>query len=140
MANLFVYGTLLFPEIIEGLTQTRFKSQSAVLENYKRCNVIGCDFPAVIRDEGSSVEGKILFDVTNEALELLTFFEGDDFKKIDTQVQVDGNIVDAFVYVWNSENGFLDETDWQIEAFEQESLQFYKEHVVPETIKEFKKL
>jgi gamma-glutamylcyclotransferase (GGCT)/AIG2-like uncharacterized protein YtfP len=63
MKQLFVYGTLLFPEIVEKLTGKQFKTSSAVIRKFARKRIVGCNYPAIIEDLYSEVKGILIQDV-----------------------------------------------------------------------------
>ena len=137
MPNLFVYGTLLFPEILEGLTRIPLVTKPAKLQGFKRYRVQGCDYPAVVREMNSLVEGKLVFGIDNQLIDILTFFEGDSYKKIETTIQLENESLTAAVFIWKDDLDYLAKEDWDSNEFKQSSLNFYIEEVVPETVKEF---
>jgi gamma-glutamylcyclotransferase (GGCT)/AIG2-like uncharacterized protein YtfP len=140
MHYIFVYGTLLFPEIVFGLCGREFTTQKAILKGFKRYLVNGHDYPAVISDDVSDVEGKLLFDVDEESMKILTFFEGDNYAIKEVFVHAGIKSVKALVFAWNGLLCNLGESDWDIDRFEQKSLRYYAEKVIPETVREFKQL
>lgn len=68
MTKLFVYGTLLFPEILKNLTGKSFRSIPATLYKYKHCKVTETDYPAIIKNENAKTEGMLLFDVDEKSM------------------------------------------------------------------------
>ncbi len=137
MTNVFVYGSLLFPEIAEGLCRQKLSAESAVLNGFARFALKGADYPAIIRKENSKVKGKVLLNLDERALELLTFYEGDEYELIPVKVELSEESVDALVFVWTGGNEFLETFDWNAERFNKESLEFYRDEVIPATIKEY---
>ncbi|MEF2175157.1 MAG: gamma-glutamylcyclotransferase family protein [Candidatus Absconditabacteria bacterium] len=83
MTNLFVYGTLMYPEIVFALTGKYFRSQEAILSNYKRYAIrygnITSPYPGIIPFNNSLVHGNILFDVDEYSLQILDFFEDSEY-------------------------------------------------------------
>ena len=86
--NIFVYGTLLFSEITDrlgivsndddGNPSDKLKREKGVLLGYERFTVRlrqRGNFPAIIPSP-DSVNGQILFDLTDESLAKLDQFEG----------------------------------------------------------------
>jgi len=55
MAKLFVYGTLMYPEILEVLLQRVPESTRARIKGYKRYGLKKFVFPAVVEDPASQV-------------------------------------------------------------------------------------
>lgn len=99
MQNIFVYGTLLFDEITTKLTGKSFKSSSAVLYGYKKYSVKGGDYPAIFPDNGAETNGKILLDIEDSDLHILSFFEGDEYKKEKVIVLINGKPEVALTFV-----------------------------------------
>ncbi len=60
MHNLFIYGSLLFGEIVEGLTGKTFNSERVTVHGFKRVSVMNADYPALIKDEKAEVESHLL--------------------------------------------------------------------------------
>ncbi|WP_167610364.1 gamma-glutamylcyclotransferase family protein [Maribellus sediminis] len=140
MQHVFVYGTLLFPEILEGLTGRTFSVQKAELYNFKRLRVAEGDYPAIIAAEGESVSGMLVLNVDARSMELLRFYEGEDYDCRKLEVKLKKQSVFAHVFTWNNDPGLLTESDWNLKNFEQHFLQDYIRYVVPETVAEFTKL
>ena len=140
MPHVFVYGTLLFPEILNGLTGRTFPEATATLPDYKRFQVKFGDYPAIVASEDARVNGKLIFNVDARSLEMLRFYEGDDYNCIETVVDLPSEKVKALVFVWNKNRDLLAESDWHIENFKNKFLLDYTRYVVPETVAEFTKL
>ena len=140
MPHVFVYGTLLFPEILEGLTGRSFSMQQAELLNFKRLRVAQGDYPAIIAAEGESVSGKLVLNVDARSMEMLRFYEGDDYDCRKLEVKLKTQTVAAQVFAWNKEPDLLTVPDWNLKNFEQYFLQDYIRYVVPETVAEFTRL
>mgnify|MGYP000020598555 FL=1 len=140
MPHVFVYGTLLFPEILYGLTGCAFPEARATLNDFKRFQVKFGDYPAIIASEDSRVNGKLIFNVDARSLKMLRFYEGDDYDCIETVVDLKSEKSKALVFVWNRNHDLLAESDWHIENFKNKFLIDYTRKVVPETVAEFIKL
>lgn len=140
MQHVFVYGSLLFPEIVEGLTGHKFETLDATLQNYVRRTVKNCDYPAIIPGKDGQVLGKILLNVDKRSLEVLRFFEGNEYACVDTIVKVNNGEITACVFVWIEDTGALEKGDWSAEIFERRSLNDYVRNVVPETVNDFERL
>ena len=137
MANLFVYGTLCFPEIVEKLTGKSFRSAKAILKGFQRRSVKNADYPAIIVNSNSEVEGILLHDVDELSMKILSFYEGEDYWCEVVDVQIETDFIKANVFVWNSAINGLEEYDWNQEEFVLNSLQIYIEKIAPATFGEF---
>ncbi len=140
MKHVFVYGTLLFSEILEGLTGDTSETREAKLSDYRRCSVKGADYPAIISQKGAFTEGKIVLNVDDYSFEMLRFFEGKEYLCIEVQVEAESENFNAWVFVWNDSVERLNDTDWDMSSFKRDTLSDYVQFVVPETHKEFKRL
>ncbi|MDB4582809.1 gamma-glutamylcyclotransferase [Draconibacterium sp.] len=139
MQHLFVYGTLLLPEIRKGLTGKSFKTEKAILNGFKRCGIYGCDYPALIPAPDSNVQGQLVFDIDKKSMEILSLFEGIDYELIEVEVFIRNKKEKATLFVWKSDLEYLGDQDWDKNIFEQHSLSFYLNKIIPETLKEFNK-
>ncbi len=137
MQHVFVYGSLLFPEIAEGLCQCSIQTEEAVLKDYKRLAVSGADYPAIIEQNNSKVEGKLLLNLDQHSLEILTFFEGDEYDLTAVEVQTKKGGMQALVFTWKPGLNYLETFDWDKQQFKTKSLPFYVNEVVPETLEEY---
>ena len=144
MTNIFVYGTLLFQEIVFALTGKTFRSERAVLYNYRRFRVFEnnkpCAYPAILESEGDAVRGRILFDVDKESEDIIDFFEGSDYEKKRVIVESEGSSIEVFTYIWKncSRSGFMPE--WDENLFRDEYLDFYVNKKIPEILTRYKHL
>lgn len=142
MANVFVYGTLIFPEVVFGLTNKNFKSRTAILTGYQRFkifdNEISRSYPAITKKPNKTVEGKILFDVDEESLKILDFFEDSDYIRKEVLVSFDNQKTTAFVYVWNPKFEDQLKLNWSSEEFKKKHLQYYVSEVIPRVLEEYR--
>jgi gamma-glutamylcyclotransferase (GGCT)/AIG2-like uncharacterized protein YtfP len=137
MSNVFVYGTLQSPEIVKKLTGKSFKSTPAVLERYKRYCVKDCDYPAIIQQNDAQTTGLILENVDDLSLDIISFYEGDEYEKRQVTVQTGDSPEIALAFVWAKGFELLEDADWDLVQFEKTSLKYYFDIVVPETLEEF---
>lgn len=138
MQQLFVYGTLLFPEIIEKLSGKNFETVPAFIRGFIRKRIVGCDYPVVIQNLNSEVKGLLVRNVDEQSMQLLTFYEGDEYEKMETDVWIENEKTTAFVFVWKNNSKDLEENDWDENEFRQKHLKAYLNKVIPETRNDFK--
>ena len=136
MQHIFVYGTLLFSEIFEGLTSKSFQTENATLTGFKRCKVKGCDYPAAIPDLNAEIFGKVIFNVDVKSLKILAFFEGIQYRETKVFVTVQNQPIEVILYEWQDDYALLENQDWDMENFRKHALNFYVQKIVPETIQE----
>lgn len=117
--NLFAYGTLMDPEIMAQVSGVLCRSEKAILHQFVRKTVRGEVYPAIIMQQGSSVDGVVYFDVSAAAYERLDKFEGSLYVRTETAVICDsGECVKAHAYVIKAGHGHqLSDADWSYEKF-----------------------
>lgn len=75
MVNLFLYGTLRHPALLELVAGTSLPVEAARLDGYRVTRAAGEDFPLIEEAEGGRCTGLLLRDVEGEVLERLNFYE-----------------------------------------------------------------
>ena len=125
MQNLFVYGTLQYPEILQKLTGKSFVSKPAVLNNYKRHRVKHAEYPAIIPNPGVQTMGLLLENVDELSLKAIDFYEGEEYEKTAVTVNSEDMDIMALTYVWNGGINNLEKDDWNKNNFEKNYLEIY---------------
>jgi len=136
MQQVFVYGSLIFSELVKALTGTTFSTKGGILPDFKCFAVNGADYPAVVFHKGSSVKGKILLNVDDRSLEILRFYEGDEYECITASIHTENETTKALVFVWKGANARLNGS-WNENRFKVTSLETYISEVAPATRTEF---
>ena len=140
MPHLFVYGSLLFPDLVTELTGKSFRSSPATLDGFKRYRVKGCDYPAIIKAPGANVEGLLIENVDESSLEILVFFEGNEYRKQQVTVISSAKQIAATAFIWTNDVALLENSDWDEAEFRKQSLTSYLKEVAPETRAAFQSL
>lgn len=100
MTEIFVYGTLEFPEVMQALTGRRFPARSAVLEHYRRARLEGLRFPAIGPQAGARTPGLLYSGIDSETVVRLDRFEGPLYERRLVQVRpTGGSLASAHAYV-----------------------------------------
>lgn len=120
--NVFAYGTLMWPEVLEAVAGRRLAGGAATLAGYKRLRVKGEHYPAVVPSPGDLVEGVLYRGLTAAELACLDAFEGVEYDR----ASVDIGQVRAEVYVLSP--------GWRHIA---EAEPWHPEHLTPEKLAEF---
>jgi gamma-glutamylcyclotransferase (GGCT)/AIG2-like uncharacterized protein YtfP len=139
MQNIFIFGTLLSPGILEKLTGKSWKTSSAVLFGYKRYCVKNRDYPAIIKQEDSKTVGLFIENMDDLSLAVVSFYEGDEYEKEKVTVTLNEKSVPALTFVWVNGNECLENREWDLQYFEKTSLENYLDVVIPETLEAFYK-
>ena len=103
--HIFVYGTLLFDDIVRMLTGRRLEAILADLDNHARYLVVHDDeepsYPAIVREPGSSVAGRVLLNVDERSAALIDRYENTppEYERITVAVQLaDRTTMEAVTY------------------------------------------
>ena len=143
--NVFVYGTLMYPQVLHVLLNRVPSNSKAVICGYKRYNIKGQVFPGVspVSSLESKVEGVLLRELTPEDMIIFDEFEGDEYYKLPVHAQLLENgsenvsesaaiatatattTVPASVYIWQDSLKGLLYGEWDPEAFATTHLESY---------------
>ena len=153
----FVYGTLMSSDVLQVLLgRVPTIIPNAILQNHSRHPVRGRVYPGVIptpinTSSLSSVEGKLLLDITPLEMKYLDWFEneGVDYNRIKVQVMIPNNTSNengehdnnseeqttkqqqTNAYIWSLGTSKLDTScDWDYNMFVEKHLEWYIENVV----------
>ena len=133
MQPLFVYGTLLFPEVLKMLLGRIPRRAKAVLTGYRRCSIHDGPsirlYPAIFPEEQAVVEGELLLDLSAAERQVLDAYEGADYLKVQVQVYAEGQSRQAEAYVWQMGKRGQLRGDWDPEYFKTHHLQSYLGHL-----------
>ncbi|AUZ85825.1 gamma-glutamylcyclotransferase family protein [Methylophaga nitratireducenticrescens] len=117
--NLFVYGTLMDPEIMRKVSGQKHTSKVATLDGFMRKKIKDEVFPAMIPQQGSRVAGLVYFNVPTESQRRLDQFEGAIYQKEEVLIFDDKNQpLRAQTYVLSEKYlNLLSEQDWDFDEF-----------------------
>lgn len=103
--NLFTYGSLMVQEIMDEVAACRLVPKKVVLEDYQRYAVKDEEYPGMMEEQGSRVEGVLYCDVPSFALSRLDIFEGDLYSRQPVTVNCTetGETYEAMAYVVKTE-------------------------------------
>lgn len=93
--QLFAYGTLMWPEVMQSVVGRRLLGVSARLSGYRRLRVKGEHYPVIIASLEDTVDGILYTDLSEHEFELLDQFEGEEYERVSVRI---GNS-EAQVYV-----------------------------------------
>lgn len=74
--NVFVYGSLMEPQVWEAVTGASVHMFDATVFDHARYKIEDALYPAMVAEPGKEVRGKLVLDVTPEQLDRLNSFEG----------------------------------------------------------------
>jgi gamma-glutamylcyclotransferase (GGCT)/AIG2-like uncharacterized protein YtfP len=134
--QIFVYGSLMFPPVYEGVTGTTPEFSDAKLPGFSRLAIHDAErtpYPAMVADPAGAVPGKLVSGVTDDELAALDRFEevaaGLYSRRVVT-VQGPSGYVEAEAYVASDELRTKLHGAWDPSVFEKEHLEKYLGTVV----------
>ncbi|CAM9662340.1 unnamed protein product [Choristocarpus tenellus] len=86
--TLFVYGSLMQPEVLQVLLGRVPPTNKGILHGYHRYRIKEQVYPAIFPCEGSSVEGLLLPGLSPREQYILDLFEDEDYQKVDVDVRL----------------------------------------------------
>jgi gamma-glutamylcyclotransferase (GGCT)/AIG2-like uncharacterized protein YtfP len=127
--NVFTYGTLMFPEVMECLTSRQFTCEDAVLANYERRKLLGKSYPGLVQAAGAQVAGKLYFDVDEDSLTILDCFEDEiyDRRHIPIQSLSKGEVIALTYIIPDHLLSTVSSEAWDLEEFKRKHLSNYLE-------------
>jgi gamma-glutamylcyclotransferase (GGCT)/AIG2-like uncharacterized protein YtfP len=97
--RLFVYGTLLAPEVMRRVCGRVPPATSATLPGFARGGINGEPYPAIVRSQGSCVQGLLYTRVTPPMLTRLDRYEGGLYRRCVVEVDTRDGACLAHAYV-----------------------------------------
>lgn len=79
--RLFTYGSLMCPEIMHRVSGTARHGTAALLKDYRRGQLRGQTYPAIIPHPGAGVRGILYHDLSCGSLRRLDAFEGAMYRR-----------------------------------------------------------
>jgi len=73
--NVYTYGSLMFPEVMEALTERIFKFEDLRLQGFERFKLKEKKYPGVIENGNAFLSGRVWFDLDSASLDILDAFE-----------------------------------------------------------------
>lgn len=134
-ASLFVYGTLMFPEVTEAVTGWKFPQISAKAVGFRRYSLVGRDYPGMVSSSEGSVTGQFITGITRQAMILLDTFEGSEYIRTPvTAILGSGRQVETFSYLWNGKAEDILPAEWDEIDFKTNKLNNFVKRVYQENL------
>lgn len=113
--QVFVYGTLLVPDIMREVTGRQYAGRPATLWGFRRYRLRGCSYPGIVPRADSHVEGMV-FEVGPVALAALDRYEDPCYERRTVEVETVAGPVQAYAYVIPEDRRHLLEArDWDLD-------------------------
>lgn len=126
--HLFAYGTLMFPEIWNGVVERRFATREATLPGFAVYRVVDGVYPVMVEAEaGARVEGVVYLDVDDRSLAKLDDYESELYERRQVEVVAEGgDTLACQAYVLpGTRRQFASDHPWDREWFRREAMAEY---------------
>jgi gamma-glutamylcyclotransferase (GGCT)/AIG2-like uncharacterized protein YtfP len=125
--GLFVYGTLLFPDVVRALVGREPQGRHARLPGFARRSIRGELYPAIVPSPAAETPGLVYVDLDATALMVLDRFEGDLYERRLVEAALeDGGRMRVFAYVIAATKvACLDDEPWDPSEFAARHLRAY---------------
>ncbi len=130
---LFAYGSLMFAPVIEFVIGRVPECCPAIIEGYRRLEVVGEVFPGIIKESGGDkVEGVLYANICQAEWQRLSAFEDDFYEIEQVSVFCAGGERPALAYVVPRSRKFLlSEKVWNAEFFREHYLRRFSVTTAP---------
>jgi gamma-glutamylcyclotransferase (GGCT)/AIG2-like uncharacterized protein YtfP len=130
--NIFIYGTLMYPDIWERCVRNIYASKDAQVRGFKCLKVKQEVFPALIqsRDHEEVVAGKVYLEVNEQDFSRVKDFIGKHFQVSDGVcfVAEEATPIACKNFIWRSEyRSLLSHEPWEKAWFEEKALKIYRQ-------------
>ena len=126
MIDLFVYGTLMFPQVVTVLTGLTPMYVPAVAYNTKRLRLRNQVYPGLGNRSGSSTQGYLLRNLDDASWRIIEAFEGNEYERGPVTIETAGNSVRAHTFFVRTDcQDRLLDLPWDPEAFLRYELDTY---------------
>ncbi|MEL7542341.1 MAG: gamma-glutamylcyclotransferase family protein [Pseudomonadota bacterium] len=120
---MFFFGTLMdhdVLEIVSGQPCAQLTCASARAPGVVQRNVIGQDFPVLVRDAEGHTDGMIVYGLTDLGRDRILFYEGEEYQVCNIAVQRgDGSRIACHYFADNAVYDIAD-TPWDFPAWQRE--------------------
>lgn len=124
--NVFVYGTLMLPQVVEALTGNLFTSKAAILNGYSRYVFKGKCYPGIVEDKTGCVEGVLYLNIDDRTLSIFDWFEAILYERCLLEIQIKDETIQTFAYiVLQKHQQKLNNLPWSLEKFIEEYSEEY---------------
>lgn len=137
-SSLFVYGTLMSPQVTETLLGRLPKRvPSVLLRGYIPHPVRNQVYPGLVANEEKTTMGTLYFDLTPREMARLDWFEDVQYRRIDVTVEyynAESTLqqcgTHTYLYIDDPKRTLDASREWSFDDFEREKLEWYLQYTV----------
>jgi hypothetical protein len=136
--NLFVYGTLLLPEIRYALLNRNPEVRNAILKDYSVTkffrNNQKMEYPILKYCPDEQANGLLLNGLSEKEMKIISHYEGEDYQIKILNVSANNSIVKAKVFMYKYPERIKFGTSWDIDGFSKYYLKNYVQDYIPKML------
>lgn len=144
--NIFVFGTLMYRDVLNALLGSVPEMLHADLPDYRRGRIMvpgrEAKGPAIASSVGDAVHGRVLLNISEAQLRIFDLFEtaASGYERLCGKVTVEsGDEVEAYFYASTDEiERYVSTEDWSEADFEKNHLHMYVNERIPTLLKKWK--
>jgi len=133
LGSIFVYGTLMAPEVVQTLLRRLPNATPALVKGFVRHPVRNHVFPGLLEDDSTSVTNGIFYEgLSSTEVQRLDWFEDVEYTRRDVTVFLPGEKTrKTQVYLWTNSQAELNlDQEWDYDSFRKNHLEWYLQHTV----------
>lgn len=119
--SLFSFGTLMDAELLELVCQQSLDSltlEPARVVDHARRWVIDDHYPVLVPEKGDATQGLIIHGLSDEAMDRIVFFEGEEFTVQHIKVLRENNQAETVQYFADNHRKIISDSDWSMEEWQ----------------------
>jgi hypothetical protein len=131
--NIFVYGPLMFPEVMQAVVGRNFSFREGEVRGYVRVGVRDESQAAMIPFPDTLTQGIVYVEVDQAALKRMDTFFGKLFERVEVNIETDsGDWIEAETHVFKvSKRKLLTAKPWDENEFREKHLAKFMQSAVP---------
>ena len=122
--DVFTYGSLMVPRVMETVTGRLFDQAPALLRGFARYALRGETYPGLVQEVTATTDGVLWRDVDDDSLRRIDDFEGDWYERHPVSVIAGADEIQAETYVLiEAQRHRVSRRTWSRSRFESRYLQ-----------------
>jgi len=140
--SLFVYGTLMLPQIRHALLGKVLKHEPGILSGYSAYTFYldnhESEYPILKPEKGRVLNGYVLDGITKNDYSILKHYEGEDYHLNEIDVELNGKTIRTNIFLNVDGKTFRYCKKWSVENFVENHFQNYLDKIIPELLQEIR--
>ena len=139
--ELFVYGTLLFPEIRNKLLNKDVLFKTAYLKDFVALVIQydhkNSEYPVLQKKPGTTIKGVLLYELNDEDMSILEYYEGDEYTLKQVDILIENSYKEVLCFMPDEKKIRRLGQEWDYLFFKEQYLEEYLNNIIPGILKEY---